>query len=103
MFDTFLHNFNQSKWRSIVRIILRYQDGQRIEAVLLAANREQMRVAIDSADDTATFIRSYDCWHGENGEVVEIEALIALEGTEVSPLPAGEAKRAFSAGGTTNF
>jgi hypothetical protein len=84
--------------RSIVRMILRYETGRRVEAVLLAANSRRMRVAIDSAGDTTTLVRADDCWRGEDGEIVEIEALIALSGTEVAPLSDGARPKMAAAG-----
>jgi len=57
-----------------MRMVLRYEGGRRVEAVLLSIDSRRMRVAIDSADDATTFVRADDYWYGENGEIVEIES-----------------------------
>jgi hypothetical protein len=57
---------------------IRYESGLRVEAVVLTADRERMRVAIDTQVDT-TELRQVDaCWHMEDGSEVEIEALIPI-------------------------
>ena len=66
---------------------IRYQNGLRVEAVVLAADSERMRVVIDSQRDTMELRKVDACWYAEDGAEVEIEALIALAGTNVaSPL-----------------
>jgi hypothetical protein len=63
---------------------IRYQKGLRVEAVLLAANRERMRVAIDSQRDTIELHKVDADWLTDEGSAIEIEALIPLAGTDVS-------------------
>jgi hypothetical protein len=63
---------------------IRYQSGLRVEAVVLAANRERMRVAIDSRCDTIELHKVGACWHTEDGTEIEIEALISITGSDVS-------------------
>jgi hypothetical protein len=65
-------------------ITIRYQTGIRVEAVVLAANRERMRVAIDSESDTMELHVVDAGWHTEDGAEIEIEALIPIAGTNVS-------------------
>ena len=67
-----------------MRMTIRYQSGLRVEAVLLAANRERMRVAIHSQRDTIEMHRVDASWLTEEGTAIEIEALIPLAGTDVS-------------------
>lgn len=67
-----------------MRMVLRYQDGQRVEGVLLAASRERIRVAIDSECDTAEFHWVATGWHTEEGAEIEIEALIPITETDFS-------------------
>jgi len=67
-----------------VRMLIRYQNGLRVEAVLLAANRERMRVAIDSQRDTVELHRVDECWYVESGAAIEIEALIPIWGADFS-------------------
>jgi len=57
---------------------IRYKSGLRVEAVVLAANRERMRVAIDSETDTFELQIGDACWHTEDGAEIEIEALIPI-------------------------
>ena len=65
-------------------ITIRYQTGIRVEAVVLAANRERMRVAIDSESDTMELHVVDAGWHTEDGAEIEIEALIPIAGIDVS-------------------
>ena len=67
-----------------MRMTIRYQSGLRVEAVLLAANRERMRVAVDSQRDTIELHKVDACWYTEQGAEIEIEALIPIAGTDVS-------------------
>ena len=55
---------------------IRYQNGLRAEAVVLAASRERMRVAVDSQPDTMEFQQVDGRWHMEGRGEIEIEALI---------------------------
>ena len=63
---------------------IRYENGLRVEAVVLAANRERMRVAIDSEPDIMELHMVDGSWHTEDGAEIEIEALIPLAGTDAS-------------------
>ena len=63
-----------------MRMMIRYQSGLRVEAVLLAANRERMRVAIETQCDTVELHRVDECWYTQRGAAIEIEALIAIPG-----------------------
>ena len=67
-----------------MQMMIRYQSGLRVEAVLLAASRERMRLAIDSERDTVELHRADACWFTETGAEIEIEALIPIAGTDVS-------------------
>ena len=77
---------------------IRYQSGLRVEAVLLAANRERMRVAVDSQPDTIELHKVDACWYTEEGVGIEIEALIPLAGTDVSTFCAAAYPRTNAAG-----
>ena len=63
---------------------IRCQSGLRVEAVVLAANRERMRVAVDSHRDTVELHKVDACWHTEDGTEIEIETLIPITGTDVA-------------------
>jgi hypothetical protein len=62
---------------------IRYQGGLRVEVVLLAANNERMRVAIDSQRDTIELHKVDPCWYTEEGAEIELEALIPTAGIDV--------------------
>jgi len=81
-----------------MRMTIRYQSGLRVEAVLLAANRERMRVAIASQRDTIELHKVDACWHTEDGAEIEIEALIPIAGTDVSRFCAAVYPRTNAAG-----
>ncbi len=55
---------------------IRYQSGLRAEAVVLAASRERMRIAVDCQPDTTELRQVDGRWHTEGGTEIEIEALI---------------------------
>ena len=67
-----------------MRMTIRFQSGLRVEAVLLAANRERLRVAIPSQQDTSELHKVDERWYTEKGAEVAIEAIIPIPGTEVS-------------------
>jgi hypothetical protein len=77
---------------------IRYQKGLRVEAVLLAANRERMRVAIESQRDTIELHKLDASWFTEGGAAIEIESLIPMAGTDVSGFCTAEYPRAIAAG-----
>ena len=62
-----------------MRMILQYESGVRVEAILLAIEGQKMRVAVNCADDATIFVLSDGYWYGENGEIVEIEAAAFAE------------------------
>jgi hypothetical protein len=81
-----------------MRMTIRYQSGLRVEAVLLAASRERMRVAIDSQPDTIELHKVDACWCTEDGAETEIEALIPISGTDISWFCAAVYPRTNAAG-----
>jgi hypothetical protein len=83
-----------------MRMLIRYKNGLRVEAVLLAAYREQMRVAISSLRDTVELHRVNASWYTERGAAIEIEALIPVSGADIAGLCAAFQPRAMAAGRT---
>ena len=67
-----------------MRMMIRYQSGLRVEAVLLAANRDRMRVAIETQCDTIELHRVDAGWRTQRGAAIEIEAFIAIPGVHLS-------------------
>ena len=82
-----------------MRMIIRYQSGLRVEAILLAADSDRMRVVIKTQRDAAELRRGDAGWLTEEGEAVEIEALIPISGTDVSQFCDALRPRANVAGG----
>ena len=79
-------------------LTIRYQNGLRAEAVVLAASREQMQVAICSQDDTIELREVEAHWYTEEGAEIEIEALIPVAGVDVSPFLTTVYPRMIAAG-----
>jgi hypothetical protein len=67
-----------------MHLILRYSNGKRVDALLLNIGPETMRAAVRDRNETLEFQRIGDQWIGEDGEPVDIEAMIAAE-TAVMP------------------
>jgi len=66
-----------------MRMMIRYQNGLRAEAALLAANSERMRVAIGSQRDAVELHKVDAGWRTQRGAAIEIEALIAIPGADL--------------------
>ena len=77
---------------------IRYQGEMRVEAVLLAANRERMRLAVASQHDTIELYKADGCWYTEKGDVTELEALIPFAGTDLAGFCAAVYPRTIAAG-----
>ena len=65
-------------------LTIRYKNGLRIEAILLAANPQRMRVVFHSQRDTIELNKVDAGWFTEKGDEIEIEAIIPIAGTDVS-------------------
>ena len=65
-----------------MRMMIRYQNGLRLEAVLLAASSDRMRVAVETQCDTIELHRVDAGWRTQRGAAIEIEALMAIPGTD---------------------
>ena len=82
---------------------IRYRSGLRAEAVVLTADREWMRVAIDSQRDTMELRQVDACWHMEDGTEIEIEALIPITGTDASGFRADPERFRFASQVVENY
>jgi hypothetical protein len=60
-----------------MQIIIRYENGRTAEAVLLAAAKDTMRLAISGQADTTELVQVNGCWYAEDGAAVEFDALVA--------------------------
>jgi hypothetical protein len=54
-----------------------------VEALLLSASADRLRVAIPGRGDTVEFQMIEGRWYSERGEQVEVGALIAADGMSV--------------------
>jgi hypothetical protein len=67
-----------------MRMTIRYRSGMRVEAALLAASRETMRVTIEAQRDAIDLQKVDSIWRTETGEEIEIEALIPMAEMDVA-------------------
>ena len=81
-----------------MHMTIRYRSGLTINAVLLAANRERMRVAIPTERDTSELSQIDGCWWTEDGDQIEIDALIPIDAVDVSQFCASVFPRTKAAG-----
>jgi len=77
---------------------IQYQDRCTVEAVVLAANSNRMRVAVASQRDTVELHKVDTSWYTEKGAAIEIGSLIAIPGTEFAHFCAAEQPREDAAG-----
>lgn len=84
-------------------LIIRYESGLRVHGLLLSTNDRRMRVAIASDGDTVDLLRVGDSWETEQGEAVEIDAILRIPGVEASHLQAAVRPRTMAAGRMMEF
>ncbi len=68
-------------------LTMRYFDGRRVEAIVLAIGADRMRITIPDSHDAIELRQSQGIWMTDSNELVELEALLAEE--ETAPLLAG--------------
>jgi len=61
-----------------MQVTIRFENGLRVEALLLAASAERMRVALPARGDALDLRLADGRWSLESGPAIEIEALIAF-------------------------
>jgi len=64
-----------------MQVTLLYAGSRRIDAVVLAANHDRMRIVIPNRRDTVELRLTGSRWTSEEGESVEIEAVVACDWT----------------------
>jgi hypothetical protein len=79
-------------------MMIRYKNGFRMEAILLAADACRMRLIAPSQSDTFELSKLDGGWCTEQSEAVEIEAMIPLPGQDVSTFCTDVHPRAIAAG-----
>jgi hypothetical protein len=82
-------------------MMLGYQNGVTVSAVLLATNDQTMRIVVEGETDAIELLRAGDLWWTEYGEAVEIDALLQVPGTVVPAFCAEIRPRTTGAG--SNF
>ncbi|HUI56852.1 MAG TPA: hypothetical protein VLY04_17880 [Bryobacteraceae bacterium] len=80
-----------------MEMILLDANGLRMDAVLLAAARDRIRVAFRNRKDTVELLRDGDRWISENGKTFEFEAWIAGSFPGEETLCDALSQRAFAA------
>ena len=65
-----------------MRMLLLFENGPRVEAIVLAGGRNRMRVAIRGAKDAMELRLLKDQWMSDEGEAVDIESVF-LQGESV--------------------
>lgn len=63
---------------------IQYQNGLRVQGMLLAAAPDCMRLALDSEGDAVELHKVNACWYTERGALVEIEAILRIPGPDFS-------------------
>ncbi len=57
-------------------ILFRYDTGKNVDGIVLAVGRDRMRVVVNNCDDTMELRLRNKQWRTEDGEAVEVEALL---------------------------
>jgi hypothetical protein len=65
-----------------MRVLIRRHDGTRVEGVVLAASRYQMRVVTVDGSETEEYQRVDGIWYEESGLPIELEALMQVDGVD---------------------
>jgi hypothetical protein len=68
-----------------MRMILQYEDGRRASAVILATSRDRMRVVFRDGRDTTELRLFENQWMSEDGDAVDVEALLVEDGGSAAP------------------
>lgn len=67
-----------------MRLEIRFENGRRAEALILAANSREMRVVVQDSGDTEEWQKFDGAWRDEGGTPIEIEAFLAIDGADCS-------------------
>ena len=86
-----------------MRMMLTHRGGQTVEGLLLAVNREQMRVVISGQADTIELCRVDGSWRTEDGQSFEIDAVTAVDGMDYSEMLSRLVPRTMGAGSSSAF
>lgn len=67
-----------------MRMAVQFENGVRAEALVLACNRNRLRVVVAGRRETEEWPRIDGFWYDESGRRVEIEAMVGLDGIDYS-------------------
>lgn len=80
-------------------LLLSFADGKIIEAVVLSASVDRMRISIPGCEDVLELRNEQDFWILESGERVEIESIVsANESSAILPEVRPLARSALGSG-----
>jgi hypothetical protein len=79
-------------------IVMVLPGGRQVDALLLSASPERMRVLIRGQADTAEIQRIEGQWTSESGELVELGAILAADSADAVRVLANARPRVLSAG-----
>jgi hypothetical protein len=85
------------KEKRLMGMIIQFASGLRVEALLLAASSDEMRIIV-SKGNTLELVRVGDSWHTASGVAIEIEALLPIPGTDVTQFCSALYPRALGTG-----
>lgn len=74
-----------------MRMMLLFENGLRVDAVLLATSDYRMRVVVPGKEDATELRLIKDQWMSEEGEAVDIESVILTEQPFARPAARGHA------------
>lgn len=74
-----------------MRMMLLFENGLRVDAVLLATSDYRMRVVVPGKEDVTELRLIKDQWRSEEGEAVDIESIIIAKQPFARPAAHGHA------------
>ena len=74
-----------------------FPGGRQVDALLLSASADRLRVAMPGRADVAEFRLIDGCWTSESGGHVELGAILAEDAGEAKRVLANARPRAFAA------
>jgi hypothetical protein len=77
--------------------VIVYRGGRQVDALLLSASAERLRVVIPGRGDTAEFQLIEGRWTSEIGEQVELGAILAEDSADVKRVQGNARTRTLSA------
>ena len=77
--------------------VIVYRGGRQVDALLLSASAERLRVVIPGRGDTAEFQLIEGRWTSESGEQVELGAILTEDSADVKRVQGNARTRALSA------